>query len=83
MMKSSRGNPSMKTQNHTPEGRLGCTTKTLLSITLPIQGTTHEKAREKYSELCESFFEREGSRLPVTITDEEGCVLYTSDPDFM
>ena len=73
----------MKTQTHNQKGRLGCACKTLVSFTLPIHGTTHEEAREKYTELCESFFEREGSRLPVTITDEDGCVIYTSDPDFM
>lgn len=28
-------------------------------------------------------YSRAGSRLPVTITDEDGCVLYTSDSDLM
>lgn len=73
----------MKNQSHKNGKRLGCTTKLLLSITLPIQGTTHEEAREKYMKLCESFFEREGSRLPITLSDEDGCVIYTSDPDFI
>ena len=73
----------MKNQSHKAKERLSCTIIPFLSINLPIQGTTHEKAREIYSELCESFFEREGSRLPITITDKDGCMIYTSDPDSM
>lgn len=73
----------MKNQSYKLEGRLGCATKTLLTINLPAHGSIREEARERYTKLCESFFEREGTRLPVTITDEDGCVIYTSDPDFM
>lgn len=73
----------MENQNHPVGKRLGCTTKALLSITFPVHGATREDTKRKVTELCESFFSREGSRLPVTITDEDGCVLYTSDSDLM
>ena len=38
-------------------------------------------ADKQVTEICENFFRRENHRIPITITTEDGRIVYTSEPD--
>lgn len=59
----------------------GCTSQCTFSISFDCCFTDYETAKKQVTEICENFFRRENHRIPITITTEDGRIVYTSEPD--